>query len=110
MAWIIIILFSILAISYLCLKIGDLFSPWLITTMVWLAIVVLFQLSGDLLYPLQDRFYTCVIIGVSLMSVTGIITYYAFPVKSELRLPQGTTLIQQDLNINNFFFTVFFVM
>jgi len=78
--------------------------------MVWLAIVVLFQLSGDLLYPLQDRFYTCVIIWVSLMSVTGIITYYAFPVKSELRLPQGTTLIQQDLNINNFFFTVFFVI
>ena len=110
MAWIIIILFSILAISYLCLKIGDFFSPWIITTMIWLAIVVLFQLSGDLLYPLQDRFYTCVIIWVALMSVTSIITYYAFPAKSGFQQPQGTTPIQQDLNINNFFFTVFFVI
>ena len=110
MAWIIIILFSILAIPYLCLKIGDFFSPWIITTMIWLAIVVLFQLSGDLLYPLQDRFYTCVIIWVALMSVTSIITYYAFPAKSGFQQPQGTTPIQQDLNINNFFFTVFFVI
>ncbi|MBQ1816962.1 MAG: oligosaccharide repeat unit polymerase [Bacteroidaceae bacterium] len=110
MAWIIIILFSILAISYLCLKIGDFFSPWIITTMIWLAIVVLFQLSGDLLYPLQDRFYTCVIIWVALMSVTSIITYYAFPAKSGFQQQQGTTPIQQDLNINNFFFTVFFVI
>ena len=110
MTWIIIILFSILAISYLCLKIGDFFSPWIITTMIWLAIVVLFQLSGDLLYPLQDRLYTCVIIWVALMSVTSIITYYAFPAKSGFQQPQGTTPIQQDLNINNFFFTVFFVI
>jgi oligosaccharide repeat unit polymerase len=78
--------------------------------MIWLAIVVLFQLSGDLLYPLQDRFYTCVIIWVALMSVTSIITYYAFPAKSGFQQPQGTTPIQQDLNINNFFFTVFFVI
>jgi oligosaccharide repeat unit polymerase len=78
--------------------------------MIWLAIVVLFQLSGDLLYPLKDRFYTCVIIWVALMSVTSIITYYAFPAKSGFQQPQGTTPIQQDLNINNFFFTVFFVI
>ena len=73
-----------MAVSFLLLKIGDLFSPWMITTLVWLAILILFQFSGNLLYPLQSRFYTCVIIWVLLMSATTFITYYALPSGHEL--------------------------
>lgn len=110
MAWIVIIFLSILALSFLCLKVGDLFSPWMITVLVWLAILILFQFSGDLLYPLQERFYTCVSIWVSLMSATGIITYYAFPSSRELGQSCQDININKEIHTNDLFYMFFFTI
>ena len=99
-----------MAVSFLLLKIGDLFSPWMITTLVWLAILILFQFSGNLLYPLQSRFYTCVIIWVLLMSATSIITYYAFPSAKELCQSENDIDIARDIHVNELFYMMFFTI
>ena len=110
MAWVLIILLALMAVSFLLLKIGDLFSPWMITTLVWLAILILFQFSGNLLYPLQSRFYTCVIIWVLLMSATSIITYYAFPSAKELCQSENDIDIARDIHVNELFYMMFFTI
>ena len=56
--------------SYFVFKIGDVFSPWFITTGVWLVILLLFTQYGSLLYPLEDKFFYCVWIWVPILSVS----------------------------------------
>ena len=74
-----ILIMSIMLAAFLFFKIGDTFSPWTITTAVWLAIVVMFQFQGDLLYPLGDQFYTCLALWVPLFCASALITYHVLP-------------------------------
>ena len=74
-----ILIMGIMLAAFLFLKIGDIFSPWTITTAVWLAILVMFQFQGDLLYPLGDQFYTCLALWVPLFCASALITYYVLP-------------------------------
>ena len=74
-----ILIMGIMLAAFLFLKIGDTFSPWTITTAVWLAILVMFQFQGDLLYPLGDQFYTCLALWVPLFCASALITYYVLP-------------------------------
>ncbi len=74
-----ILLLGIMLAAFLFFKIGDTFAPWTITTAVWLAIVVLFQFQGDLLFPLGDQFYTCLGLWVPLFCISSLITYYVLP-------------------------------
>ena len=39
--------------AFFVFKIGDIFSPWFITTGVWLAILLMFTQYGDMLYHLE---------------------------------------------------------
>src|SRR3712207_4311986 len=103
MAAIIIIILGILLATFLTFRIGDIFSPWFITAGVWLAIVVMFQISTTDLYPLQSRFYTCVLIWVPMMSLTGILTYYAFP-----GVDNSTAAIREEMDYSKFFFLAFY--
>ena len=74
-----ILIMGIMLAACLFFKIGDTFSPWTITTAVWLAIVVMFQFQGDLLYPLGDQFYTCLALWVPLFCASALITYHVLP-------------------------------
>ena len=74
-----ILIMGIMLAAFLFFKIGDTFSPWTITTAVWLAILVMFQFQGDLLYPLGDQFYTCLALWVPLFCASALITYYVLP-------------------------------
>lgn len=105
MAAIIIIILGILLATFLTFRIGDIFSPWFITAGVWLAIVVMFQISTTDLYPLQSRFYTCVLIWVPMMSLTGILTYYAFP-----GVDCSTAAIREEMDYSKFFFLAFYIL
>ena len=60
MTWILLISLLTLIALFVVFKIGDAFSPWMLTTGVWAVILVMFLISGHLLYPLGSRFYTCV--------------------------------------------------
>ena len=74
-----ILIMGIMLAAFLFFKIGDTFSPWTITTAVWLAILVMFQFQGDLLYPLGDQFYTCLALWVPLFCASALITYHVLP-------------------------------
>ena len=51
-----IIFLGLLLLAFGVLKIGDIFSPWFITTGIWFFIVVFFQISSGLLYPYKTAF------------------------------------------------------
>ena len=89
---ILIIIMSLLLAAFLFFKLGDIFSPWTITTVIWLAIEVMFLFQGDLLYPLGNQFHSC------------LVTYYVLP-----RGNTGQTL--SDIpDINQALFNLFYVI
>ena len=53
---VIIIVLAIMLVTFLVLRVGDVFSPWTVTIAVWLAILVMYQFQGKLLDPLSDQF------------------------------------------------------
>jgi oligosaccharide repeat unit polymerase len=74
-----IIVLGILLVLFLGLKVGDVFAPWTITVAVWLAILLMFQVQDDLLYPLGEQFNTCVVLWVPIFCVAALITYALLP-------------------------------
>ncbi len=101
---ILIIIMSILLVGYMLFKAGDLFAPWTITTAVWLAIVVMFQFQGDLLYPLGTQFHTCLALWLPIFCASALITYYLLPAvkdpeEASKRLPETSGLIFTTLYV-----------
>lgn len=99
-----IIVMSILLVGYMLFKAGDLFAPWTITTAVWLAIVVMFQLQGDLLYPLGPQFHTSLALWLPIFCVSSLLTYYllpsvAHPEEAVRRIPETSSLMFTTLYV-----------
>lgn len=101
----IIIIMSIMLVAFLGLKMGDVFAPWTITTTIWLAILVLFQFQGNLLYPLGDQFYNCLMLWVPIFCGSSLITYYVMPEHGDT--DKNSSAIPK---INHTLFTVFYVI
>ena len=99
-----IIVLAIMLVSYFVFKIGDVFSPWFITTGVWFVILLLFTQYGSLLYPLEDKFFYCVWIWVPILSVSSILTYYSLPDRSGAISRAG-----EGIPLNKLFFMMFFL-
>ena len=94
MIFFIIFLLAVLVACFAILKIGDAFSPWMLTSAVWLGIFIMFSLFGYNLYPLENRLYTCVMIWVPILVLTSVATYYALPV------PEGAN-VNADIELTN---------
>ena len=101
----IIIIMSIMLVAFLTLKMGDVFAPWTITTTIWLVILVLFQFQGNLLYPLGNQFYNCLILWVPIFCCSSLITYYVMPEHGDTK--KNSSAIPE---INHTLFTVFYVI
>ena len=101
----IIIIMSIMLVAFLGLKMGDVFAPWTITTTIWLAILVLFQFQGNLLYPLGDQFYNCLMLWVPIFCGSSLITYYVMPEHGDT--DKNSSAIPE---INHTLFTLFYVI
>ena len=54
---------------------GNIFSPWMITLLVWGVVITGVRLLGDKIYPLQRQFYVCIVIWVSIFCASSLITY-----------------------------------
>ncbi len=100
-----IIIMCLLLAAYYIFKAGDVFAPWTITTAIWLAIVVLFQFQGDLLYPLGQQFHTCLILWLPIFCASSLITYYVFP-----KAGQPGQVKVEIPEINNLVFTTLYVI
>ena len=101
---ILIIIMSLLLAAFLFFKLGDIFSPWTITTVIWLAIEVMFLFQGDLLYPLGNQFHSCLALWLPIFCASAMVTYYVLP-----RGNTGQTL--SDIpDINQGLFNLFYVI
>lgn len=101
---ILIIIMSLLLAAFLFFKLGDIFSPWTITTVIWLAIEVMFLFQGDLLYPLGNQFHSCLALWLPIFCASAMVTYYVLP-----RGNTGQTL--SDIpDINQALFNLFYVI
>lgn len=94
MIFFIIFLLAVLVACFAIFKIGDAFSPWMLTSAVWLGIFIMFSLFGYNLYPLENRLYTCVMIWVPILVLTSVATYYALPV------PKGAD-VNADIEVSS---------
>jgi len=95
--------FAIMIVVFMVFHIGDAFSPWTLTTSVWLGILLLFQFFGDNLYPLQDRLYTCLIIWLPILVATSLLTYYSIP-------PKKNVDMSATIDINRNIYLCFFII
>lgn len=100
-----IVIMSVLLVGYMVFKAGDLFSPWTITTAIWLAIIVMFQFQGDLLYPLGSQFHNSLMLWLPIFCASSLITYYVYPKGSD-----PSTVSRQVPDINGGMFTVLYVI
>lgn len=105
MEWIVIVVLLAMALSFAVLKVGDLISPWMLTVGVWLAIMFLFVVYGDNLYPLEDQFYICLGLWVSILCITSIVTYSLLPSTREPKVS-----VAKPIDVNKGFFNFFFLL
>lgn len=102
-----IIVMGLLLAGFLVFKAGDVFAPWTITVMVWLAILVMFQVQGDLLYPLGDQFRTCLMLWVPIFLIASLVTYKLWP-QAEKTVEGEKTLMERKPLFNSSLFNFLF--
>lgn len=76
----------LLMAAFVYFKIGDLFSPWMLTAGIWAAILFLFQFEQGLLDPLSNQFFISLWIWVPILSLSSILTYHVLPKVSNEQL------------------------
>lgn len=74
-----LIIMTVMLAGFIWFKIGDVFAPWTITVLIWLAILVMFQFQGNLLFPLGPKFLTCLTLWVPIFCLSSIATYAVMP-------------------------------
>jgi oligosaccharide repeat unit polymerase len=80
----ILFILALMIAGFLYFRIGDMFSPWMLTVGIWFFILFLLLTQKGLLYPLGDQFYVCLFIWVPILCLSSIITYLVMPkVKNE---------------------------
>lgn len=85
------------------IDIGNIFSPWSITLLIWVFVVLCIYLLGDKLYPLTSQFYVCLSLWVSIFCVSSFITFNLFLKKKDVE----TLEPRMKLNVNE---TIFYVL
>lgn len=54
---------------------GDWFSPWSITIIVWILIIIFVKLEGNKLYPLTSQFYISISLWVPILCIVAFVTF-----------------------------------
>jgi len=98
------IILALAALILKYMKIGDWFSPWMITLVIWSAIMFLVPLHAEILYPLSDQFYISLALWVPIICVSSILTYSLMPRAS------GKDVHLREMHLNKAIFTVLYVI
>jgi len=104
-----IIVMGLLLAGFLVFKAGDIFAPWTITVMVWLAILIMFQVQGDLLYPLGDQFRTCLMLWVPIFLIASFATYKLWPQAEKPAEGEKTLMERKPLFNSSLFNFLYFI-
>ena len=105
---VIIIVLAIMLVTFLVLRVGDVFSPWTVTTAVWLAILVMYQFQGKLLDPLSDQFLYCLIIWYPILCISSLATYYVMP--SDHGHERSSEIPQMNRTVFNWLYVITMVI
>ena len=54
---------------------GNIFSPWAITLILWIVVIIFVQIESDKLYPLTSQFYYGIVLWISIFCITSFLTY-----------------------------------
>lgn len=100
---IVITFLAILVLMFFAFKMGDVFSPWMLTAAVWLAINLLSLNDIGYLDPLSLQFHYCVMLWVPILVTFSAATYYAFPAKQYI-------FKDDDTDLNKGVFMFFFII
>lgn len=84
--------------------IGDWFSPWAITIVIWIAILSLYYILDTSLLPITDQFYRCLVIWLPIFIISSLITFNA------LHSTGGQTVYSGEFHINRTVFNAFFIL
>ena len=86
-------------------KIGDYFSPWMITLVIWFAMFFMFQFQNDVLYPMAPQFYESFAIWMPIFLVSSLLTFYLLP-----GVPDEESACISDMHLNHGVFNVLFAI
>lgn len=81
------------------LDFGNIFAPWTITILIWIAVILGIYMLGDRLYPLTSQFYICISLWISIFCISAFITYNLYQ-RSELH----EKAIIKSLHLNKLYF------
>lgn len=87
------------------IKLGDYFSPWILTTAIWGVVLGLYYILDTGLYPITEQLYYCLILWIPIFCTSAIITYVLTPATNS-KTPKVVGGIDINISIFNFFFIV----
>lgn len=91
-------------------RIHNIFSPWNITVLHWLLIILLILWGGDLLYPLTERFWISISIWVPTLAISSFITFHLTYRHTEFSLSSSLKKSTFTPNINIKWFYILLVI
>lgn len=101
----IVVILALFLLACLYFKVGDIFSPWFLTAGVWMAILLLFQLEGDMLDPLSSQFYTSLSLWLPIFIGSSLMTYATLP-----RAGRPDVAVASDMVVNEKVFNFLYVV
>lgn len=84
---------------------GTYFSPWSITILIWVIIIVSVWLEGDRLYPLTSQFYYSIVLWVGIFCMVSFVTYNLMK-SADGEENLGSKSIEPNRSLFNLFFTL----
>lgn len=89
-------------LPYKNIDFGDWFSPWSITIIVWILILIFVKLEGNKLYPLTSQFYISISLWVPIICIVAFATFIV------LQRQDQTNRVNEAISINNTIYNILF--
>lgn len=92
-------------ISMTSLSLGGVFhyfSPWMLTLIVWIAIMIMTQMQNDVLYPVTSQFTTSLALWLPIFVISSLLTYLLLP-----SVPDTDRACVSDIPVNQLLFNFF---
>lgn len=89
-------------LSFKIVDFGDWFSPWSITIIVWILIVIFVKLEGNKLYPLTSQFYISISLWAPILCIVAFVTFIV------LQSQSNKNRANEAISANNIIYNVLF--
>lgn len=81
------------------INLGNIFSPWNITLLIWLTVMAFIYVLKDALYPLTEQFYVAITLWLVFFCVSSFVVYNLYE-NSSIREEKNKT----EINVNKYIF------